>query len=139
MLFLTGIQVVGQVLGQEKVGPGPVALMLPLWSSCRAVVPHPSMGEMPWPPKALGAMSQDSSSAPLCPTQSAAQGSSQQASLGLTLLHAPRGDRVCCVGVRVMSSWECGQVDAIQEATGWFWVKTIVAVCTRVMWPYDRA
>lgn len=68
MLLLTGTQVVRQVLGQKKVGPGSVALMLPLWSSRRAVIPHPLMGEMPWPPKAPRAMNQDSHFTLICPT-----------------------------------------------------------------------
>lgn len=48
-------------------------------------------------------------------------------------LDEPKGrPSMLCVGALVISSWECGHVDAIQEATGWFWVKTIMGICTHV-------
>lgn len=37
-----------------------------------------------------------------------------------------------CVGALAMPCWACGQVDASQEAAGRYWVKTLMAVCTRV-------
>lgn len=48
--------------------------------------------------------------------------------MGLTLLCVG----MLCVGTLVMSCWKCGQVDAIQEATGWYWMKTVMAICTHV-------
>lgn len=97
--------VVGQALGWEKMGPGPVTSMLPLWALRCALGSHPSVREMPWPPRAPGLWVGDKWVCvhPLCltPLSQRLRGPPSQhvrvpgASLCLC---SQGGDRVSCVG-----------------------------------------